>query len=104
MPLPDLLTRLPIPSATNSGVALKELQDSAKYMERILRHSFPSMDLGIESLRQKAEELEGAVVPESAECSGSDSERDLAIDDEQCTINAVDENIARTGIPISIHL
>lgn len=70
-------------------------------MERILRHTFPQLELDTESLHRKAEALTATEVPaqECAEGTESDIEGDLTIEDENCTINAVDDTIARTGAP-----
>jgi len=67
------------------------------YMGRILRHTFPELEFDIDSLRSKAESLTEAEAPNQrfAEGTDSDIEGDLNIDDENCTINAVDDTIAR---------
>lgn len=66
-------------------------------MERILRHTLPQLELDIDSLRCKAESLTIAETPSHglAESTDSDIDGDLNIEDETCTINAVDDTIAR---------
>jgi hypothetical protein len=66
-------------------------------MERILRHTFPQLELDIDSLRCKVESLTVAETPSHGFAEGTDSDidGDLNIEDENCTINAVDDTIAR---------
>lgn len=66
-------------------------------MERILRDTFPELEFDIDSLRRKAESLTVADAPTHGYAEGTDSdiEGDLNIEDENCTINAVDDTIAR---------
>lgn len=80
-----------------SDVEVEDLRMRLSYMGRILRHTFPELEFDIESLRCKAESLTEAEAPSHGFAEGADSdiEGDLNIDDENCTINAVDDTIAR---------
>lgn len=76
----------------------EQFRKRATYLERILKHYAPELDFGTESLRQKAHSLvsEEADPAQAAEGSPSSaSNGDITIQDESCTINAVNENIAR---------
>ncbi|RMZ75826.1 hypothetical protein DV737_g5120, partial [Chaetothyriales sp. CBS 132003] len=67
-------------------------------MERILKHLVPDLDLGTESLRQKARSLapeDGDAVQDITGSPASDYGGDMSIQDESCTINTVNDNIAR---------
>ncbi|KAK5045702.1 hypothetical protein LTR84_009071 [Exophiala bonariae] len=77
---------------TASSPEIAGLQLRSEYMERLLRHTFPELELDIDSLRRKAESLTIAEDPahEPARNSGSESEieTELNIEDESCTIEA----------------
>ncbi|KAL6168157.1 hypothetical protein ACJQWK_05814 [Exserohilum turcicum] len=86
----------------DSAALLKELKDRVKYMEAILRHHLPRINLDVEALRQTCESLpswpdlgqssvpamplEPAVAPPASESPG--------IEDENCTVEYVDDTTA----------
>ncbi|RDW77704.1 hypothetical protein BP6252_05757 [Coleophoma cylindrospora] len=86
------------PSPRDAGVASRssrgpntyprDLLDRSQYMERILRHKFPSISLETESLRHMAESLDGE---DSATVNTGEDEDDFGIDDEICTIDPVED-------------
>jgi hypothetical protein len=84
-------------SRTSSDAEIEDLRARSNYMEHILRHTFPQLEFGIDNLRCKAESLTLAKTPRHGFDEGTDSDidGDLNIEDENCTINAVDDTIAR---------
>lgn len=67
-------------------------------MERIIQHHLPWMSLDDDSLRERAHKIASAEAPAShdiSEDAGSESGRDLAIEDENCTLNAVNDTVTR---------
>lgn len=56
------------------------------------------MSLDSESLRERAQNIASTKVPASqniSEDAGSESGRELAIEDENCTLNAVNDTVTR---------
>lgn len=82
-------------SSTAGGPEGVVLQIRSEYMERILRHTIPDLELDVDSLRRKAESLtiaEGSTqAPSRDTASESEIETDLNIENENCTIEAVND-------------
>jgi hypothetical protein len=76
--------------------AFLELQERAMYMERILKHAFKGIALDTKSLKQMAlsiDETDKETQPET-------DEADLAMEEEECTIDPVEDTVTRTFFPI----
>lgn len=76
----------------------REFHERITYLERIIKHYAPGLDLRTENLRQKARDLAPEDFDPAEDVSGSpsiDSNADVTIQDESCTINAVNDIIAR---------
>lgn len=86
-----------ISATTAPDAELDHLRVRSGLMEDILRNVYPELAFDVESLRRKSESLKvnGPVHNTSASENGLESDSDLNIDDENCTINAVDDTVAR---------
>ena len=76
---------------------VNELVERCMYMERILKHKIPQLDLSTRSLQQESQTLAAANISrhENIEGSASQDEGDVEIEDEQCTIDPITDNVAR---------
>nr|KAK5448889.1 hypothetical protein LTR18_001977 [Exophiala xenobiotica] len=75
---------------------VNELVERCMYMERILKHKIPQLDLSTRSLQRESEALAAANISrhENAEGSASQDEGDVEIEDERCTIDPITDNVA----------
>lgn len=82
---------------TAPDTELDHLRARSTLMEDILRRVFPELAFDVESLRRKSESLTVAEPGDttSAPENGLESDSDINIEDENCTIKAVDDTVAR---------
>ena len=84
-------------SRTSADANIQDLVERCNYLERIAKHHHPNLELDVDSLRQHAQRLANTTrqTTDRSRNSPSLEEGALALDEEKCTVDPVDESVAR---------
>lgn len=90
---PDIVTESRISVDAN----IQDLVERCNYLERIAKHHHPNLELDVDSLRRHAQRLANTTrqTTDRSRNSPSLEEGALALDEEKCTVDPVDESVAR---------